>query len=102
MPYGVRPGPPGLGPGMPIELPPDGLAACAQAGAEMPTARQSPRTQRRVKLARRSRAHSCKAWRLHRHARGSWVAHPEFHVPTQGFMLIFQCHLWLIARARVM
>jgi hypothetical protein len=32
--YGVRPGPPGLGPGIPIEFPPDGLACCAPTGAE--------------------------------------------------------------------
>jgi hypothetical protein len=32
--YGVSPGPPGFGPGMPIELPPDGLVVCAQTGAE--------------------------------------------------------------------
>src|ERR1700748_3795525 len=32
--YGVSPGPPGFGPGVPIELPPDGLACCAQADAE--------------------------------------------------------------------
>jgi hypothetical protein len=32
--YGVRPGPPGFGPGVPMELPPDGLAGCAQTGAE--------------------------------------------------------------------
>jgi hypothetical protein len=36
--YGVRPGPPGLGPGIPIEFPPDGLAGCAQAGAESASA----------------------------------------------------------------
>jgi len=32
--YGVNPGPPGFGPGIPIELPPDGLVGWAQAGAE--------------------------------------------------------------------
>ena len=32
--YGVRPGPPGFGPGVPTELPPDGLAVCAQTGPE--------------------------------------------------------------------
>jgi hypothetical protein len=32
--YGVSPGPPGFGPGVAMELPPDGLAVCAQAGAE--------------------------------------------------------------------
>ena len=31
--YGVSPGPPGFGPGMPIGFPPDGLAGCAQTGA---------------------------------------------------------------------
>ena len=31
--YGVNPGPPGFGPGMPIGFPPDGLAGCAQTGA---------------------------------------------------------------------
>jgi hypothetical protein len=36
--YGIRPGPPGLGPGIPIEFPPDGLAGCAQAGAESASA----------------------------------------------------------------
>jgi len=32
--YGVNPGPPGFGPGVPIALPPDGLAVCAHAGAD--------------------------------------------------------------------
>jgi len=32
--YGVSPGPPGFGPGTPKALPPDGLAGCAQTGAE--------------------------------------------------------------------
>jgi hypothetical protein len=32
--YGVSPGPPGFGPGVPMELPPEGLACCAQTGAE--------------------------------------------------------------------
>lgn len=32
--YGVNPGPPGLGPGMPIGFPPEGLAGCAPTGAE--------------------------------------------------------------------
>ena len=32
--YGVSPGPPGFGPGVPMELPPDGLVCCAQTGAE--------------------------------------------------------------------
>ena len=32
--YGVSPGPPGFGPGAPMALPPDGLAGCAQTGAE--------------------------------------------------------------------
>jgi len=32
--YGVNPGPPGFGPGEPMELPPDGLACWAQTGAE--------------------------------------------------------------------
>jgi hypothetical protein len=36
--YGVSPGPPGLGPGTPTAFPPDGLAACAQAGAESASA----------------------------------------------------------------
>ena len=30
--YGVSPGPPGFGPGVPMELPPDGF--CAQTGAD--------------------------------------------------------------------
>jgi hypothetical protein len=29
--YGVNPGPPGFGPGSPIELPPGALVGCAQA-----------------------------------------------------------------------
>jgi hypothetical protein len=36
--YGVRPGPPGLGPGIPIEFPPEGLAGCAHTGAEKASA----------------------------------------------------------------
>jgi hypothetical protein len=32
--YGVNPGPPGFGPGIPIALPPDGLAGWAQTGPE--------------------------------------------------------------------
>ena len=32
--YGVKPGPPGFGPGIPIGFPPDGLAGCADAGAQ--------------------------------------------------------------------
>ena len=32
--YGVSPGPPGFGPGIPMALPPDGLAGWAQTGAE--------------------------------------------------------------------
>jgi hypothetical protein len=32
--YGVRPGPPGFGPGRPTAFPPDGLAGCAPTGAE--------------------------------------------------------------------
>lgn len=36
--YGVSPGPPGLGPGIPIAFPPDGLAGCAHAGAKMASA----------------------------------------------------------------
>ena len=32
--YGVSPGPPGFGPGVPTALPPDGLAGCADTGAE--------------------------------------------------------------------
>ena len=32
--YGVNPGPPGLGPGIPTAFPPDGLGACAQMGVE--------------------------------------------------------------------
>jgi hypothetical protein len=35
---GVRPGPPGLGPGTPTAFPPDGLAGCAQTGAESASA----------------------------------------------------------------
>jgi len=36
--YGVRPGPPGLGPGIPMGFPPDGLAGCANTGAQNPSA----------------------------------------------------------------
>ena len=44
--YGVSPGPPGFGPGMPTGLPP-GLVGCAQVGAERARAATIPTPVRR-------------------------------------------------------
>jgi hypothetical protein len=39
--YGVKPGPPGFGPGIPIAFPPDGLAGCADTGTQNASAATS-------------------------------------------------------------
>jgi hypothetical protein len=52
--YGVKPGPPGLGPGIPIEFPPDGLTGCAPMGAENASAATTATPVRRCFIFRSS------------------------------------------------
>jgi hypothetical protein len=54
--YGVNPGPPGFGPGVPTELPPGLVAGCAQAGAEIATAAISAAPDRRCFMLFSSRS----------------------------------------------
>src|SRR6202040_2315494 len=70
--YGVSPGPPGFGPGVPIELPPDGLACCAQTGAENASAATTATPVKRCFISR-VLSLSLRDWTCLDSASGRWT-----------------------------